>query len=325
MSDNGALLEARDLKVHFPIRERMFGAIGKWVKAVDGVTFGVGRGETLGLVGESGCGKTTLGRAVARLIEPTAGAIRFESQDITRLDGSGLRAVRRHLQMIFQDPYGSLDPRLTVEDIIGEALDIHGLAANRSGRRARVNELLAAVGLNAQHALRYPHEFSGGQRQRIGIARALAVEPRLIVCDEPVSALDVSVQAQIVNLLEELQQSRGIAYLFIAHDLAVVEHISERIMVMYLGKVVELAAAKALVSAPRHPYTQALISAVPEIDPVTKRERIVLKGDVASPIDVPSGCPFHNRCPVAIEQCRHDIPPLRELAPGHAVACHLAT
>ena len=323
MSD-AALLQVAALKVHFPVRETIFGGSRRFVKAVDGVSFYVAPNETLGLVGESGCGKTTLGRAVVRLIDPTAGSIQFEAQDITHLNGRALRTVWRRLQMIFQDPYGSLDPRLTVEDIIGEALDIHGLAKDCASRRRRVAELLAAVGLNEQHAQRYPHEFSGGQRQRIGIARALAVEPRLIVCDEPVSALDVSVQAQIVNLLEELQQSRGIAYLFIAHDLAVVEHISHRVMVMYLGRVVELAEAKALIAASKHPYTQALISAVPETDPVTKRQRIVLKGDVASPIDVPSGCPFHPRCPVAVEQCRHEIPPLREVAPGHYVACHLA-
>jgi oligopeptide transport system ATP-binding protein len=317
-------LEVSELKVHFPVREALFGPTRRWVKAVDGVSFAIAAGETLGLVGESGCGKTTLGRAVACLIQPTGGSVRFKNQDLTNLKGRALRRVRRHLQMIFQDPYGSLDPRLTVEDIVGEALDIHSMAEDSADRRVRVTNLLMAVGLNAQHAQRYPHEFSGGQRQRIGIARALAVEPRLIICDEPVSALDVSVQAQIVNLLDELQQKRGIAYLFIAHDLAVVEHISDRIMVMYLGKVVEMAKAKALIAAPRHPYTQALISAVPEIDPLTNRKRIVLGGDVPSPIDTPSGCPFHPRCPIAEERCRHEIPPLREVAPGHWAACHLA-
>jgi oligopeptide transport system ATP-binding protein len=294
------------------------------VKAVDGVSFGIAAGETLGLVGESGCGKTTLGRAVVRLIRATEGTVRFEKSDITSLEGKELRRVRRRLQIIFQDPYGSLDPRLTVEEIVGEALDIHQLASSASNRHERIEQLLVAVGLNPQHAQRYPHEFSGGQRQRIGIARSLAVEPRLIVCDEPVSALDVSVQAQIVNLLEELQKEKGLAYLFISHDLAVVEHISHRVMVMYLGKVVEMAAAKALIASPRHPYTQALISAVPEIDPITSRKRIVLNGDVPSPINVPAGCPFHPRCPIAEERCRREVPLLREIVPGHWAACHLA-
>jgi oligopeptide transport system ATP-binding protein len=235
-----------------------------------------------------------------------------------------LRAQRRRLQMIFQDPYGSLNPRMTVEDLVGEALDIHGLAENKSARQKRVGELLRAVGLDATYAQRYPHEFSGGQRQRIGIARSLAVEPKLIVCDEPVSALDVSVQAQIINLLQDLQQQRGLAYLFIAHDLAVVEHISQRVMVMYLGKIVELADAKAIIGAPKHPYTQALISAVPVVDPDSKRQRIILPGDVPSPIHPPPGCPFHPRCPVAEARCRTEIPALREIGPGHFAACHLA-
>jgi oligopeptide/dipeptide ABC transporter ATP-binding protein len=241
------------------------------------------------------------------------------------MSNAELRARRQKLQIIFQDPYGSLNPRMTVEDIVGEALDIHELAENKSARQKRIAELLKAVGLDPAYAQRYPHEFSGGQRQRIGIARALAVEPKLIVCDEPVSALDVSVQAQIINLLQDLQQERGIAYLFIAHDLAVVEHISRRVMVMYLGKIVELADAKAIIREPKHPYTQALISAVPVVDPDSKRQRIILPGDVPSPIHPPSGCPFHPRCPIAIERCRGEIPPLRELAPGHFAACHLAT
>ena len=320
-----ALLEVKNLKVHFPVKHGLFSRLRAHVKAVDDVSFTIAPGETLGLVGESGCGKTTLGRAIVRLVEPTAGSVLFEGEDITQMRGAALRARRRKLQMIFQDPYGSLNPRMTVEDIVGEALDIHRLAENSSARRKRVIELLQAVGLESLHAQRYPHEFSGGQRQRIGIARALAVEPKLIICDEPVSALDVSVQAQIVNLLQDLQQTHGIAYLFIAHDLAVVEHISKRVMVMYLGKVVETSEAKMLLRAPLHPYTQALISAVPEIDPDTKRKRIILPGDVPSPIDPPGGCPFHPRCPIAEKpRCEQEIPKLRELSPGCQVSCHLA-
>jgi oligopeptide/dipeptide ABC transporter ATP-binding protein len=303
----------------------MFQPAREFVKAVDDVSFHIAPGETLGLVGESGCGKTTLGRAIVRLVEPIAGSVSLDGTDVTRMNGAAMRAQRRKLQMIFQDPYGSLNPRMTVEDIVGEALDIHRLAENKSARKERIAELLKAVGLDATYARRYPHEFSGGQRQRIGIARALAVEPRLIVCDEPVSALDVSVQAQIINLLQDLQQQRGLAYLFIAHDLAVVEHISQRVMVMYLGKVVELADAKAIIRAPKHPYTQALISAVPVVDVESKRQRIILPGDVPSPIHPPPGCPFHPRCPIAEERCRVEIPPLREIAPGHFAACHLAT
>jgi len=320
-----SLLEVRNLKVHFPVQHGVFSHVRAHVKAVDGVSFSLAPGETLGLVGESGCGKTTLGRAIVRLIEPTAGMVLFEGEDIAQLDGGELRARRRKFQMIFQDPFGSLNPRMTVEDIIGEALDIHVLADRAAARRARIADLLAAVGLDAAYAQRYPHEFSGGQRQRIGIARALAVEPKLIVCDEPVSALDVSVQAQIINLLQDLQQQHGIAYLFIAHDLAVVEHISRRVMVMYLGKVVELAEAKALIRAPKHPYTQALISAVPEVDPNTKRQRIVLPGDVPSPMDPPPGCRFHPRCPIAQHpRCSSEAPELRQGGPMHWAACHLA-
>jgi oligopeptide transport system ATP-binding protein len=318
------LLEVKNLKVHFPVKRGMFQAAHEFVRAVDEVSFGIAPGETLGLVGESGCGKTTLGRAIVRLVEPTAGTVSLEGADITQLEGAALRAQRRKLQMIFQDPYGSLNPRMTVQDIVGEALDIHGLAENKSARQKRIAELLKAVGLDATYAQRYPHEFSGGQRQRIGIARALAVEPKLIVCDEPVSALDVSVQAQIINLLQDLQQQHGIAYLFIAHDLAVVEHISRRVMVMYLGKIVELAEARAIIRAPKHPYTQALISAVPVVDPDSKRQRIILPGDVPSPINPPPGCPFHPRCPIAEDQCRAQVPALREIAPGHFAACHLA-
>ena len=319
------LLLVHDLKVHFPVQHGLFSRVKAHVKAVDGVSFSLAPGETLGLVGESGCGKTTLGRAVVRLIEPTSGSIRFEGEDLTKLDGAALRAKRRGFQMIFQDPFGALNPRMTVEQIIGEALDIHGLAAGADARANRITELLDAVGLSAAHAQRYPHEFSGGQRQRIGIARALAVEPKLIVCDEPVSALDVSVQAQIINLLQDLQREHGLAYLFVAHDLAVVEHISRRVMVMYLGQVVELADARSIVRAPKHPYTQALLSAVPVVDPASKRQRILLPGDVPSPIDPPSGCPFHPRCPVAKARCRVEKPALRELVTGHFAACHLAT
>ena len=319
-----SLLEVKNLKVHFPVQHGWFSRARETVKAVDGVSFELAAGETLGLVGESGCGKSTLGRAIMRLVEPTAGDIFLNGENLTRLDGAALRARRRKFQMIFQDPFGSLNPRMTVEDIVGEALDIHRLADTSSARRKRIAELLQAVGLNAGHLQRYPHEFSGGQRQRIGIARALAVEPELIICDEPVSALDVSVQAQIVNLLRDLQQQRGMAYLFIAHDLAVVEHISRRVMVMYLGKIVEQAAAKDLIRAPRHPYTQALISAVPEVDPDTKRQRIVLPGDVPSPIHPPGGCPFHPRCPIAAARCQSEFPPVEETAPSHLTACHLA-
>ena len=318
------LLEVQNLKVHFPVKPGVFSGGRDFVKAVDDVSFCIAPGETLGLVGESGCGKTTLGRAIVRLVEPTAGTVLFEGEDLARMRGATLRAWRRNVQMIFQDPYGSLNPRMTVADIIGEALDIHELVDSQSARQKRIAELLRAVGLDTGYAQRYPHEFSGGQRQRIGIARALAVEPKLIVCDEPVSALDVSVQAQIINLLQNLQQELGIAYLFIAHDLAVVEHVSRRVMVMYLGKVVELAEAKAIIRTPKHPYTQALVSAVPEVEPDTKRKRIVLPGDVPSPIHPPSGCRFHPRCPIAEKpRCETEAPELWEVAVRHGVACHL--
>jgi len=318
------LLEVKSLKVHFPLKQNWFRGLRESVKAVDGVSFTLDPGETLGLVGESGCGKTTLGRAIVRLVAPTAGSIWFAGEDLAGLSGAALRARRRELQIIFQDPYSSLNPRMTVEDIVGEALDIHQLAVSKAARHARVVELLGDVGLDADYLRRYPHEFSGGQRQRIGIARALAVKPKLLICDEPVSALDVSVQAQIINLLQDLQREHGLAYLFIAHDLAVVEHISRRVMVMYLGKVVELADAKTIVRSPKHPYTQALISAVPEVDPDSKRQRIILPGDVPSPIHPPSGCPFHPRCPVAEARCRTEPPELREVGAQHLAACHLA-
>ena len=319
-----ALLEVTNLKVHFPVKPGMFSRVHECVKAVDDVSFSIEPGETLGLVGESGCGKTTLGRAIVRLVEPTSGSVLLSGEDITRMGVAELRARRRKFQMIFQDPYGSLNPRMTVEQIVGEALDIHQLTDGKSARQKRILELLQDVGLDPGYAQRYPHEFSGGQRQRIGIARALAVEPELIICDEPVSALDVSVQAQIINLLQDLQQQRGIAYLFIAHDLAVVEHISRHMVVMYLGKIVEMAEAKSIIRAPRHPYTQALISAVPEVDLESKRQRIILPGDVPSPIHPPPGCPFHPRCPMAEARCRAEIPALREISSNHRAACHLA-
>jgi oligopeptide transport system ATP-binding protein len=319
-----SLLEVHNLKVQFPVKQGLFSRAKQFVKAVDDVSLRIEPGETLGLVGESGCGKSTLGRAIVRLIQPAAGKVLFEGDDITRLKGAELRARRRNLQMIFQDAYGSLNPRMTAGEVIGEAIDIHKLADGPPARQQRIEGLLTSVGLDPTHAERYPHEFSGGQRQRIGIARALAVEPKLIVCDEPVSALDVSVQAQIINLLQDLQVERGIAYLFIAHDLAVVEHISRRVMVMYLGKVVELSDARSLVRSPKHPYTQALISAVPVVDPDSKRQRLVLPGDVPSPIHPPGGCPFHPRCPVAEPRCKTEAPLLREVAAGHWAACHLA-
>jgi len=320
-----SLLQVQNLKVHFPVKGGLLRQAREFVRAVDDVSFSMAPGETLGLVGESGCGKSTLGRAIVQLLEPTSGTIHFQGHDMAQLEGAKLRAQRQQLQMIFQDPFSSLNPRLTVEDIIGEGLDIHGLVETTAARAKRIAELLKAVGLDTAYAHRYPHEFSGGQRQRIGIARALAVEPKLIVCDEPVSALDVSVQAQIINLLQDLQQQHGIAYLFIAHDLAVVEHISHRVMVMYLGRIVETAEAREVIRAPKHPYTQALISAVPEVDPDSKRQRVVLPGDVPSPIHPPNGCRFHPRCPVAEQpRCETEAPAFREIVAQHCVACHLA-
>jgi oligopeptide transport system ATP-binding protein len=294
------------------------------VHAVDDVSFEIGAGETLGLVGESGCGKSTTGRCVLRLIEPTAGELWLEGQNITRLHGDALGALRRDMQIIFQDPYASLNPRMTVGTIIGEALTIHKLAKTRAEFEARIAELLQLVGLNADHMRRYPHEFSGGQRQRIGIARALAVSPKLIVCDEPVSALDVSIQAQIVNLLADLQEEFGLAYLFIAHDLAVVQYISTRVAVMYLGRIVELAPSAELYGNPRHPYTEALLSAVPTPDPTARKQRIRLEGDIPNPINPPSGCHFHTRCPIRqLPLCSTEKPELKEISPGHWVSCHL--
>jgi oligopeptide/dipeptide ABC transporter ATP-binding protein len=317
------LLEVLDLVKHFPIRRGIFGHETGQVRAVDGVSFDVRQGETLGLVGESGCGKTTTGRCILRLIEPTSGTVRFDGQDITRLSRRDLRPLRRQMQVVFQDPYSSLNPRLTVGSMLGEALEIHGLARGAKAR-TRVAELLELVGLSPDHARRYPHEFSGGQRQRIGVARALAVEPRLIVADEPVSALDVSIQAQILNLLQDLQSRMGLTYLFVAHDLSVIEHVSDRVAVMYLGRIVELAGAEALYRAPRHPYTLSLLSAIPVPDPGRRRSRIVLQGDVPSPARPPAGCTFHPRCPMARERCSREGPALREVAPGHVSACHFA-
>jgi oligopeptide transport system ATP-binding protein len=318
------LLSIENLKVYFPAERKFLRRPTEFVRAVDGVSFTIAAGETVGLVGESGCGKTTLGRSISKLIEPTAGRIVFEGEDLSKLTRKQMRSRRARLQMIFQDPYSSLNPRMTTGDIIGEALDIHRLTPTPAARRERIGRLLENVGLNPAHAARYPHEFSGGQRQRIGIARALAVDPKLIVCDEPVSALDVSVQAQIINLLTDLQTERGIAYLFIAHDLAVVEHISHRILVMYLGRVVESGPAKLVCRAPKHPYTQALISAVPVLDRGSNRKRIMLSGDMPSPLRPPTGCPFHTRCPIAEPRCHAEVPPLREVSDGRKVACHFA-
>ena len=316
------LLDVEDLRVHFHLPAPLFSGSKAVVRAVDGVSLTLKAGETVGLLGESGCGKTTLGRAVIRLGPVTSGTVRFDGTDITRLPESQLRRRRRHFQMVFQDPFTSLNPRFTVGETLREPMEVHRLGGTPAEREDRIRELLEAVGLEAGHRHRFPHEFSGGQRQRIGIARALAAEPRLIVCDEPVSALDVSVQAQVVNLLQDLQQQRGLAYLFISHDLAVVEHLAHRALVMYLGRVVEEATARDLCRRPLHPYTQALVSAVPVIDPASKRRRIVLSGEPPSPLHPTSGCPFHPRCPVAEARCRVENPALRDLGDGRKVACH---
>ncbi|XIJ22778.1 ABC transporter ATP-binding protein [Lacrimispora sp. JR3] len=320
MMDNKYLVEVQNLQQYFPVSgSKLFEK--KVVKAVDNVSFGIKKGETLGLVGESGCGKTTTGRTLLRLYEPTSGKIFFEGKDITKVN---MLPYRQKMQIVFQDPYASLDPRMTVGDIIGEAIDIHRLAANKKERQEQIISVLSTVGLNSEHANRYPHEFSGGQRQRVGIARALAVDPQFIVCDEPVSALDVSIQAQVVNMFEQLQEERGLTYLFIAHDLSIVKHISKRIGVMYLGKMVELADSYELAFHSLHPYTKSLISAIPIADPKLSREskRIVLEGDVPSPVNPPSGCRFRTRCPYADELCAAQEPEWKEVASGHYAACH---
>ncbi|MAZ53816.1 MAG: peptide ABC transporter ATP-binding protein [Trueperaceae bacterium] len=314
------LLEIRNLRKYFPIRGGIFSRVVSNVKAVDDISFDIGRGEVVGLVGESGSGKTTAGRAILRLIEPTSGEVKFDGTDVTKLGKSQLREYRKEMQIIFQDPFASLNPRMTVGDIIGEALQIHNLARGKA-REERVIELLEKTGLAAAHIRRYPHEFSGGQRQRIGIARALAVNPQFIVADEPVSALDVSIQAQVVNLLQDLKEDLGLTLLFIAHDLGVVEYISDKVIVMYLGKIMEIAPSKELYSNPVHPYTEALLSAVPIPDPTLQRDRVILQGDIPSPINPPSGCVFRTRCPIAVEDCKHIDPPLEEISPGHFKAC----
>lgn len=326
---DGALLKVRDLTKHFPVRRGFLQRVIGQIKAVDGVSFDVRKGETLGLVGESGCGKSTLGRSILRLIEPTSGTIEFEGKQITHLSRRGMKPVRADMQMVFQDPIGSLNPRMSVGDIVGEGLFVHGVR-NRKKREAAVAEVLKQVGLRAGHANRYPHEFSGGQRQRIGIARALALRPKLIVADEPVSALDVSIQSQVLNLLVNLKQKFGLTYIFVAHNLAVVAYISDRIAVMYLGKIVELSTGERLYSKPLHPYSQALLSAIPLPDPADRRPRIMLSGDVPSPFNPPSGCHFRTRCPLARAKgtvngiCAEQEPPLKEHEKGHWAACHFA-
>lgn len=320
------LLDVRDLVKHYPVRKGLLRREVARVRAVDGVSFHVAPGETFGLVGESGCGKTTAGRAILRLVEPTSGTVTFEGQDVARLGSSALKALRRDMQIVFQDPYGSLDPRMPVGAIIAEGLVVHGIGT-ASEREARVREAMRQVGLRPEYARRYPHEFSGGQRQRIGIARALVLRPKLVVCDEPVSALDVSIQSQVLNLLKDIQAEMGLTYVFIAHNLAVVKYVASRVGVMYLGKLVETAPSETLYANPQHPYTKALLSAIPQARPPVpgepRRQRIVLGGDVPSALNPPTGCRFHTRCPVAMDRCRTEVPADREVAPGHSVACHL--
>ena len=322
MVERTPILEVKDLKKHFPVKKGLLRRTVGQVYAVDGISFTVGEGETLGLVGESGCGKSTAGRAILRLIEPTSGVVKMQGQDIAGLSKKELRPFRKQAQIIFQDPFSSLNPRMTAGDIVGEPLLVHGVST-RKERNEQVAALFDRVGLRRAQMANYPHQFSGGQRQRICIARALALGPKLIVGDEPVSALDVSIQAQVINLLQDLQRERKLSYLFISHNLAVVEHISHRIAVMYLGRIVEYATTKQIFTNGQHPYTEALLSAVPVPDPTIKRKKIVLQGDVPSPMNPPSGCHFHTRCPYAVAQCKVETPLLREIAPGHHVSCHL--
>ncbi|OGQ52652.1 MAG: peptide ABC transporter substrate-binding protein [Deltaproteobacteria bacterium RIFCSPLOWO2_02_56_12] len=324
LNTQNSILEVRGLKKYFPIYSGLFAQrVEGWVRAVDDISFSIRRGETLGLVGESGCGKTTTGRCILQLDRPTAGEVLFEGQNLARMADAALRPLRRQMQIVFQDPYSSLNPRMTIGQILSEPIRVHRISPDGRRYEDRVAELLSVVGLNPLMAGRYPHELSGGQRQRVGIARALALEPKFIVCDEPISALDVSIQAQILNLLEELQERFGLTYLFIAHDLSVVRHISDRIVVMYLGKVVEIADRQELYENPLHPYTKALLSAVPIPDPLVeaKRERVVLGGEVPSPLNPPHGCIFHSRCPIAVEECSQRVPEIREVRPNHRAAC----
>ncbi len=322
MGQEGDLVVVKDLKTYFPVRKGLFSKVSAWVKAVDGVSFSIPQGKTLGLVGETGCGKTTVGRTLLRLIPATSGSVFFDGKDVFAYGRRAMRQLRREMQIIFQDPYGSLNPRMTVANIVGEAMSVHGIAKGKE-RQEKVRELLVKVGLAANHVNRYPHEFSGGQRQRIGIARALALNPRFIVCDEPVSALDVSIQSQIVNLLMDLQDDMGLTYLFIAHDLSVVEHISEYVAVMYLGRIVEYARADELYANPQHPYTRGLLAAIPQPDPHRKHEHVALQGEVPSPVNPPSGCTFHPRCPMCTEQCKQQTPPMEPKgdSPEHVAAC----
>jgi oligopeptide transport system ATP-binding protein len=321
--EDNVLLKVKKLKKYFPVRGGILSKIIGYVQAVDEISFNIKEGETLGLVGESGCGKTTTGRTIIRLLEPTAGEVHFKGEDIFKLNKEEIRKARRNIQIIFQDPFGSLNPRMTVGEIVGESLVIHKIAKNKKEKDGKVKDLLETVGLNAGHIRRYPHEFSGGQRQRIGIARALALNPKLIICDEPVSALDVSIQAQVINLLEDLQEKFDLTYLFIAHDLSVVKHISDRVAVMYLGKIVELSSTFELYNNTQHPYTEALLSAVPIPDPTLKRQRIVLEGDVPSPFKPPVGCRFHPRCKYVKPICSQEEPKLIDVNGGHYTACHL--
>jgi peptide/nickel transport system ATP-binding protein/oligopeptide transport system ATP-binding protein len=317
------LLVVKNLTKHFPVRSGLLQRVTAWVQAVDKVSFAVKRGETLGMVGESGCGKTTVGRSILRLIEPTSGEVSFEGRNVLAMSNKELKPFRRDMQIIFQDPYASLNPRMPIGESVMEGLQIHKIGAPKERWEIAIN-MLKKVGLEEYHARRYPHEFSGGQRQRIGIARALALNPKFIVCDEPVSALDVSIQSQVLNILKDLQKEFGLTYLFIAHNLSVVEHISDRVAVMYLGKIVELTDRESLYREPLHPYTQALLSAIPKPHPGIKRERTILKGDVPSPLNPPKGCRFHTRCPIAVEKCGQDEPEFKEIRPGHWVACWLA-